>query len=95
MTTPHGRRLGHRVRPQAANLGRCPVRVGQNQDRRDPFDRLKGERPLLLEFLSAAVAACQQLGMPRLGLRHPAFRPLRALFDLGGGAADLLVSLGE
>ena len=39
----HGRRFGHRVRPQAADLGRCPVGMGQNQDRRDPFDRLEGE----------------------------------------------------
>ena len=91
----HGRRLGHRVRPQAANLGRCPVGVGQDKDRRDPFDRLEGERPLLLEFLSAAVAAGQQLGVPRLGLRHAAFGPLRVLLDLGGGPADLLVGLGE
>src|SRR5208337_1003063 len=39
----HRRRLSHRVRPQAANLGRCPVWVGQDKDRRDPFDRLEGE----------------------------------------------------
>ncbi len=69
--------------------------MGQDKDRRDPFDRLKGERPLLLEFLSATVAARQQLGVPRLGLRHAAFGPMRVLFDLGGSPADLLVSLGK
>ena len=70
-----------------------PFGVGQDEDRRDPFDGLKRERPLLLEFLPAAVAAGQQLGVPRLGLRQAAFRPLRVLLDLGGGPADLLVGL--
>ena len=49
----------------------------------------------MLEFLSATLAAGQQLGVPRLGLRHAAFRPLCVLFDLGGGPANLLVGLGE
>lgn len=39
----HGRRFRHRVRPRAADLGRCPVGMWQNKDRRDPFDRLEGE----------------------------------------------------
>ena len=67
----------------------------QHEDRREPFDRLESERPLLLEFLPAAVAAGQQLDVPRFGLRHAAFGPLGGLLYLGGGAADLLIGLGE
>ena len=67
----------------------------QDKDRRDPFDRLEGERSLLLEFLSATLAAGQQLGVPRLGLSHAAFRPLCLIVDLGGGPANLLVGLGK
>ena len=69
--------------------------MGHHEDRRESFDRLKGERPLLLEFLPAAVAAGQQFRVSRFGHRHAAFRPLRGLLDFGGGPADLLVGLGQ
>ena len=93
---PHGGGLGHRVRPQAANLGRCPFGMGQHQDRREPFDRLEGERPLLRE-----VPAGGGRGGPatRCGAFSAcAMRPSAPgdlCSDLGGGPADLLVGLGQ
>ena len=54
------------------HLGRLALGVRQHQDAREPLDRLERQRPLALEVGPAALAAGEQLGVARLGLREPA-----------------------
>ena len=67
----HGDGLGLGVRPQPRDLRRRPLGMRQDQDRGEPFDRLRVKRPLA-GVPPAAVAPGQQLRVPVLGLGQPA-----------------------
>ena len=95
----HGDGFGLEVRLEAPHLGRLALGVRQDEDAREPLDRLERERPLAIEFGPAALAAGQQLRVARLGLREPSLGARELLLHVGRGAADLLVraleQLGE
>src|SRR5437867_6714794 len=87
----HRNSLSLEVRLQTTDIRGLAFRVRKHQDACHPIHCLQRERPLTVEVGPAAFPPDEEFGMPRLGLRQPAFGAGRLPFDFRSGAPDLFV----